>query len=108
MARWQGNADLWPALPREPALRPAGPRNRVPPIVKKRGDGLERRPPAGIARERENSAYDTAPCQRECRTPPSTGCRDGSPLPLPRAAPFRDGRGVEEDPIMWVSPGGGL
>ena len=35
-----------------PAPPPAGPRNRVPPMVKKRGDGLERRPPAGTARRR--------------------------------------------------------
>ena len=52
-----------------PAPRPGGPRNRVPPIVKKRGDGLERRPPAGIARERETSADGTAPCQCERLTP---------------------------------------
>ena len=48
-----------------PALRPAGPRNRVRPSEKKRGDGLERRPPAGIARERETSADDAAACWRE-------------------------------------------
>jgi len=29
--------------------------------------GLDRRPPAGIARERETSVDDTAPCQREFR-----------------------------------------
>ncbi len=34
----------------------------------KGGDGLERRPPAGIARERETRADDAAPCQRERRT----------------------------------------
>ena len=50
-----------------PAPRPGGPRNRVPSIVKKRGDGLERRPPAGIARERETSADDVALCQAEGR-----------------------------------------
>ena len=41
---------------------------RVRPTRKKRGDGLERRPPAGIAREREPSADDAAPCQLELRT----------------------------------------
>ena len=37
-------------------------------MEQKRGDGLERRPPAGIARERETSADDAAPCQREFPT----------------------------------------
>ncbi len=89
-----------------PAPRPGGPRNRVPPIVKKRGDGLERRPPAGIARERETSADDTAPCQCERLTPPSTGCRDRLPLPYPGPRLFHAKRGVQEDLIMGVSPGG--
>ena len=40
----------------------------VTPNEKKRRDGLERRPPAGIARERETSADDVAPCQRGLRT----------------------------------------
>ena len=40
----------------------------VTPNEKKRGDGLERRPPAGIARKRETSADDVAPCQRKFRT----------------------------------------
>ena len=35
-----------------PAPRPAGPRNRATPSGKKRGDGLERRPPVGTARRR--------------------------------------------------------
>ena len=35
-----------------PAPRPTGPRNRVPPTEQKRGDGLERRPPVGTARQR--------------------------------------------------------
>ena len=70
----------------------AGTRNHVPPPERKRGDGLERRPPAslpvgaGIARERETSADDAAPHQRERRTlfqprmarpltaPPTRGC----------------------------------
>ena len=69
-----------------PAPRPGGPRNRVPPIVKKRGDGLERRPPAGIARERETSADDTAPCQCERLTPSQH--RMPRSLPLPAAAPL--------------------
>ena len=71
---------------RRPAPLGGAQRERVHPPAKKRGDGLERRPPAGIARERETSAHDTAPCQSACRTPPSTGCRDRSPLP--GAAPF--------------------
>ena len=29
---------------------------------------VERRPPAGIAPERETGADDSVPCQRECRT----------------------------------------
>ena len=41
---------------------------RVVPSAKKRGDGLERRPPVGIARERETRADDAALCLRECRT----------------------------------------
>ena len=57
---------------------------RVSPTEKKRGDGLERRPPAGIARERETSADDVAPCQ-------------GWGLRL-----FHDRRGVQADPIMGV------
>ena len=40
---------------------PSGPR-------KKHGDGLDRRSPTGIAREREISVDDTAPSQREFRT----------------------------------------
>ena len=40
----------------------------VQPTEKKRGDGLERRPLVGIAQERETSADDAAPDQRECRT----------------------------------------
>ena len=43
-------------------------RDRASPPEHKRGDGLERRPPAGIARERETSADDTALCQLEFRT----------------------------------------
>ena len=42
---------------------------RVLPTRKKRGDGLERRPPVGIARERETSSDDAAPCERTLRTP---------------------------------------
>ena len=38
------------------------------PSAKTRGDGLERRPPVGIARERETSADDAALYRRECRT----------------------------------------
>ena len=44
-----------------PAPRPAGPRNCTSLWEKKREDGLERRPPAGIAREREISADEAAP-----------------------------------------------
>ena len=72
-----------------PAPRPTGPRDRVPPIVKKRGDGLDRRPLAGIARERETSAHDVAPFQ------------GGAVLCMTC-------EGVQEDPIMRVSPGRAL
>ena len=50
----------WPA-----PLRDAQ-RDDASSAAKKRGDGLERRSPTGIARERETCADDTAPCQREC------------------------------------------
>ena len=52
-----------------PAPRAAGPRNRVSLRRKNRGDSLERRPPAGTARERETRTADAAPCQGECRIP---------------------------------------
>ena len=61
--------DLAPCLPDllgYCAPRPVGPRNRVLPNEKKCGDGLERRPPAGIARERETSGGGAAPCQPAC------------------------------------------
>ena len=44
-----------PVGPFRPAPQPGGPRTRVPPIVRKRGDGLERRPlasPPGGGRHR--------------------------------------------------------
>ena len=41
---------------------------RASPPAHKREDGLERRPPVGIARERETCADDAGPCQHECRT----------------------------------------
>ena len=66
-----------------PAPRPAAPRDRASPTAKKRGDGLERRSPTGIARERETCTNDAGPSQRESRT---TSCR----------------RGERTDPIMWV------
>ena len=56
-----GNADLRSA---RAGLRPA---HGASPIAKKGGDGLERRPLVGIARERETSAHDTAPYQPEAR-----------------------------------------
>ena len=65
-ARTAWNADLWPVLPvgaGRPAPRPGGPRDRASPTAKKRGDGLERRSPTGIARERETCTND-AGCQR--------------------------------------------
>ena len=43
-------------------------RETVTSTAKKRGDGLERRPPAGIARERETSVDDAALYQLEFRT----------------------------------------
>ena len=87
-----------------PAPRSAGPQNRVLPPERKRVDGLERRPPAGIARERETHAHHPAPCQRACREPPSSGCRDRSLLP--GAALFSCPRGVQENPIMNTCPRG--
>ena len=45
----------------------------------------ERRSPTGIARERETSAHDAAPCQREFRTASHPGWHDR--LPLPRLRP---------------------
>ena len=45
-----------------PAPRARGSRDRALPISKKRGDGLERRPPVGIAREREIIPDDAASC----------------------------------------------
>ncbi len=65
-----------------PQTGTAAPRDRASPTAKKRGDGLERRSPTGIARERETCTND-AGCQRESRT---TSCR----------------RGERTDPIMWV------
>ena len=68
------------------------------------------RPPAaaGIARERETSADDAAPCQREFRTlsQPRMARLFTAP-PYSGAAPFHDRRGVQPSPIMSVSPGGG-
>ena len=63
-------------------------RDGVSPMAQKRGDGLERRPPAGIARERETSADDTGPCQRECRTPSQHPMPRPLTAPPTRAAPF--------------------
>ncbi len=70
--------------------------------------GLERRPPAGLARERETSADDAAPCQREFPTlsQPRMAQLLTTP-PYPGAAPFHDRRGVQASPIMGVSPRGG-
>ena len=68
-----------------PASRPAG--MRVPPPEPERGDGLERRPLVGIARERETSVDGVAACQRECR-----------------ATFFATSEGVQEDPLIEVSP----
>ena len=68
----------------------------------------ERRPPVGTARERETSADDTALYQLEFRT------LFQSRMPRPLTAPPTRGRaflharrGVREDPIMRVFPGGG-
>ena len=63
-------------------------RDGVSPMAQKRGDGLERRPPAGITRERETSADDTGPCQRECRTPSQHPMPRPLTAPPTRAAPF--------------------
>ena len=54
-----------------PAPRAAAPRDRASPTAKKRGDGLERRSPTGIARERETCTND-AGCQREHHSMPRT------------------------------------
>ena len=58
-------------------------RRRAPPISR-----LERRSPTGIARERETSADDTAPCQRECRTPSQHRMPRSLTAPLPAAVPL--------------------
>ena len=57
-----------PLRPRLTHRGPTGPGTRATPIGKKRGDGLERRPLAGIARERETRTRDAALCQRKGRT----------------------------------------
>ena len=49
---------------------------------------LERRSPTGIARERETRTDDTAPCQRECRTPSQHRMPRSLTAPLPAAAPL--------------------
>ena len=80
MARWQGNADLRPVLP-------VG---------------------AGIARERETRTVGAAPRQREYR--PLSQSRMARPLGVPAGnipVLCRDGRGVQEEPIMWVFARGG-
>ena len=76
MTQGPGNADLQVGTARR---RRAGARTadqvrwgtgggkRVVPSAKKRGDGLERRPPVGIARERETRTDDAALYRRECR-----------------------------------------
>ena len=50
--------------PRGKPDSPDGAPNCVTPIEQKGGDGLERRPLVGIARERETCADDVEPCQR--------------------------------------------
>ena len=50
--------------------------------------GLERRSLTGIARERETRADDTAPCQRECRTPSQHRMPRSLTAPLPAAVPL--------------------
>ena len=68
----------------------------------------ERRPPVGIARERETRTVGAAPRQREYR--PLSQSRMARPLGVPAGnIPMlcRDGRGVQEEPIMWVFAGGG-
>ena len=76
LAQRPGNADLLvgTARRRRAGVRTAeqvrwgtGGGKRVVPSAKKRGDGLERRPPVGIARERETRADDAALYRRECR-----------------------------------------
>ena len=58
-------------------------RHRAPPISR-----LERRSPTGIARERETRTDDTAPCQRECRTPSQHRMPRSLTAPLPAAVPL--------------------
>ena len=72
-------------------------RRRAPPIsrlqthaspaAQNHGD-MERRSPTGIARERETRADDTAPCQRECRTPSQHRMPRSLTAPLPAAVPL--------------------
>ena len=63
-----GHANL---TARSAGLRPAsrGSAKPAPTTLAMPISRLERRSLTGIARERETSADDTAPCQRECRTP---------------------------------------
>ena len=77
MAQRPGNAGLLvdTAHRRRAGVRTAdqvrwgtGAGKRVAPSAKKRGDGLDRRPLVGIARERETRTDDAALCLRECRT----------------------------------------
>ena len=62
----------------------------------------ERRPPVGIARERETSTDNASPCQREFRTlsQPRMATAHRSPYPGPRL--FHDLRGAQEYLIMSV------
>ena len=99
-----------------PASPPRGRRNCAQLTEKKRGDGLERRPLVGIARERETSADHAAPYQCEGRTlsqprmvrrlaPPSTVAKRGvffripvrtsSTATRPRAGRRSGDRGVQ-------------
>ena len=63
-------------------VAPGGPRNRVPPTARKRGDGLERRPPVGTAaRSAANGVPPTATKRGdglERRPPVGTAPRSGA------------------------------
>ena len=93
----RGSAKRAPMRPHRANVRAAG-RHHGP---QARNAGVH----TGIARERETSADEAAPCQRECRSR-SQPRSHRSPYPRPRT--FSWWRGVQADPIMSVSPGGGL
>ena len=83
-----------PARERRSSPRHRGPPGRETAYCRTRrsgGDGLERRSPTGIARERETSPHDAAPCQRKWHT---TSCCENAVAPSPHRAERRAGQGT--------------